>query len=86
MFCASLCDRATKKAGGTVKNSADSKPKYLGVKKFGGEWCKPGNIIIRQRGQKYRPGEYVGMVEHTLCHLASDAFPPGTRFHDLGSG
>lgn len=48
---------ATKKAGGTVKNGRDSPGQRLGVKKFGGEIVEPGNIIIRQRGQKYRSGK-----------------------------
>ena len=43
---------ATSKAGGSTRNGRDSKPKYLGVKKFGGEAVKPGDIIIRQRGQR----------------------------------
>jgi large subunit ribosomal protein L27 len=44
---------ATSKAGGSTKNGRDSQPKYLGVKKFGGHWVEPGNIILRQRGQRY---------------------------------
>ena len=43
---------ATSKAGGSTRNGRDSKPKYLGVKKFGGEAVKPGDIIVRQRGQR----------------------------------
>ena len=50
---------ATSKAGGSTKNGRDSNPKYLGVKKFGGEWVDAGNIIVRQRGAKY------GIVEST---------------------
>ena len=53
---------ATKKAGGTSRNGRDSNPKYLGVKKFGGEYVIPGNIIVRQRGTKFHPGNNVGMV------------------------
>ena len=49
----SVCVRlATSKAGGSTRNGRDSKPKYLGVKKFGGEAVKPGDIIVRQRGQR----------------------------------
>jgi hypothetical protein len=44
---------ATKKTGGSTKNGRDSNPKYLGVKKYGGEVVKPGTWIIRQRGKKY---------------------------------
>lgn len=57
-----FADRATKKQGGSTKNSKDSHPKFLGVKKFGSEWVIPGNIIIRQRGTQYHPGNWVGMV------------------------
>jgi large subunit ribosomal protein L27 len=48
-----------KKAGGTASNLKDSKPKYLGVKVFGNQYVKDGGIIIRQIGNKFRPGEGV---------------------------
>ena len=58
---------AHKKAGGSSRNGRDSAGKRLGVKKFGGEQVIPGNIIIRQRGTKYRAGENVGVgTDHTL--------------------
>lgn len=58
---------ATKKTAGSTKNGRDSKPKNLGVKKFGGERVIPGNIIVRQRGTRFHPGNYVGMgKDHTL--------------------
>lgn len=61
---------ATKKAAGSTKNGRDSKPKNLGVKKFGGERVIPGNIIVRQRGTRFHPGDYVGMgKDHTLYAL-----------------
>ena len=60
---------ATKKAGGTSRNGRDSNPKYLGVKKFGGEYVIPGNIIVRQRGTKFHPGNNVGMVSVCVCVL-----------------
>lgn len=61
---------AHKKAGGSTRNGRDSESKRLGVKKFGGEKVIPGNIIIRQRGTKYRPGENVGIGrDHTLFAL-----------------
>ncbi len=50
---------AHKKAGGSSRNGRDSIGKRLGVKKFGGELVIPGNIIIRQRGNSYYPGEGV---------------------------
>lgn len=45
------------KAAGTAKNLRDSKPKMLGVKIYGDQYAKAGNIIVRQRGQKYRAGD-----------------------------
>ena len=62
---------ATKKAGGSTKNGRDSNPKYLGVKKFGGHKVVSGNIIIRQRGQKYKPGSNTGLgKDHTIYALS----------------
>ncbi len=52
---------AHKKAGGSSRNGRDSEGKRLGVKKFGGEAVIPGNIIIRQRGTKWWPGDGVGL-------------------------
>ena len=52
---------AHKKGGGSTSNGRDSNSKRLGVKKFGGEFVIPGNIIVRQRGTKFHPGENVGM-------------------------
>lgn len=61
---------AHKKGQGSVKNGRDSKPKYLGVKKFGGEVVKAGNIIIRQRGTKFHQGTNVGIGnDHTIFAL-----------------
>ena len=58
---------AHKKAGGSSKNGRDSNSKRLGVKRFGGQTVKPGEIIIRQRGTNTHPGENVGMgKDHTL--------------------
>ena len=58
---------AHKKAGGSTRNGRDSNPKYLGVKKFGGEAVLAGNIIVRQRGTRYKAGENVGVGrDHTL--------------------
>lgn len=51
---------ATTKASGTTKLGRDSKPKYLGVKLYGGQKAKIGSIIIRQRGTKFLPGKNVG--------------------------
>ena len=61
---------AHKKSGGSSKNGRDSNPKYLGVKKYGGEHVIPGNIIVRQRGTKTYPGRNVGIGrDHTLFAL-----------------
>ncbi len=58
---------AHKKAGGSSRNGRDSAGRRLGVKKFGGESVIPGNIIIRQRGTKWHPGDNVGMgKDHTI--------------------
>ncbi|MFC4426470.1 50S ribosomal protein L27 [Deinococcus navajonensis] len=61
---------AHKKGVGSSKNGRDSNPKYLGVKKFGGEQVLAGNILVRQRGTKFKPGANVGMGrDHTLFAL-----------------
>ena len=58
---------AHKKTGGSTRNGRDSESKRLGIKCFGGEAVKAGNIIIRQRGTKVHPGVNVGMgKDHTL--------------------
>jgi large subunit ribosomal protein L27 len=61
---------AHKKAGGSTRNGRDSKPKYLGVKAYGGQVVGAGAIIIRQRGTQFHPGRYVGIgKDHTLYAL-----------------
>ena len=61
---------AHKKAGGSSRNGRDSAGRRLGVKKYGGEIVIPGNIIVRQRGTKFHPGDNVGMgKDHTLFAL-----------------
>ena len=62
---------AHKKGGGSTKNGRDSQAKRLGVKKSDGQGVVAGNIIIRQRGTKYYPGENVGLgKDYTLFALA----------------
>ena len=51
---------AHKKGAGSTKNGRDSNSKRLGVKKFGGQFAKAGNILVRQRGMKFKPGLNVG--------------------------
>jgi large subunit ribosomal protein L27 len=61
---------AHKKAGGSSRNGRDSAGQRLGVKLFGGEKIEGGNVIVRQRGTKFWPGEGVGMGrDHTLYAL-----------------
>jgi large subunit ribosomal protein L27 len=61
---------AHKKAGGSSRNGRDSAGQRLGVKKFGGEACLAGNIIVRQRGTQWHPGPNVGIgKDHTLFAL-----------------
>ncbi len=58
---------AHKKAGGSSRNGRDSAGRRLGVKKYGGQAVVPGNIIIRQRGTKFHPGDNVGLGrDHTI--------------------
>lgn len=52
---------AHKKSGGTARNGRDSNPKYLGVKVGDGQFVKAGNILVRQRGTKFWPGDNVGL-------------------------
>jgi len=62
---------AHKKAGGSTRNGRDSNPKYLGVKRFGGESVDAGNILVRQRGTQFHAGENVGVGrDHTLFALS----------------
>ena len=62
---------AHKKAGGSSKNGRDSESKRLGVKLFGGQAVKAGNIIVRQRGTRFHPGVNVGCGrDHTLFATA----------------
>ena len=62
---------AHKKGGGSSRNGRDSQSKRLGIKKFGGEAVRSGNIIVRQRGTKIHPGVNVGIgKDHTLFATA----------------
>ena len=74
---------AHKKAGGSSRNGRDSDGRRLGVKKFGGEAVRGGNIIVRQRGTKWHPGANVGLgKDHTLfamCDGKVEFQQKGTR-------
>jgi len=61
---------AHKKAGGSSRNGRDTEGRRLGIKKFGGEAVVAGNIILRQRGTKWKPGQNVGLGrDHTIFAL-----------------
>ena len=63
---------AHKKGAGSTKNGRDSNAKRLGIKKFGGERVRAGNILIRQRGMKFRPGLKVGCGKDFTLFALSD--------------
>jgi len=74
---------ASKKGVGSTRNGRDSNPKYLGVKLFDGENVITGNIIVRQRGTKFHPGENVGMGrDFTLFALVNGK----VKFEESGGG
>lgn len=61
---------AHKKGQGSSRNGRDSNPKFLGIKRFVGEWVHAGTILVRQRGTPHRPGRFVGVGrDHTLFAL-----------------
>ncbi len=63
---------AHKKAGGSTRNGRDSISKRLGVKRFGGEVVKAGNIIVRQRGTRFHPGVNVGLGKDDTLFAKAD--------------
>ncbi len=65
---------AHKKGGGKSGNGRDSRSKRLGVKKYGGEVVRAGNIIVRQRGMRIKPGTNVGMGKDYTLFAAADGF------------
>jgi len=65
---------AHKKGAGSSRNGRDSNSKRLGVKKFGGERVRSGNIIIRQRGTKFRPGKGVGLGRDFTIFAVIDGY------------
>lgn len=71
---------ATKKGASSTRNGRDSNPKFLGVKRFGGQVVNAGEILVRQRGTKFHPGRNVGVgKDHTLFALESGAVEFGNR-------
>ncbi len=74
---------AHKKGLGSTRNGRDSNPKYLGIKKFGGEAVIAGNILVRQRGTPWHPGQNVGIGrDHTLFALTDGV----VRYEKAGKG
>jgi large subunit ribosomal protein L27 len=74
---------AHKKGGGSTRNGRDSNAQRLGVKKFGGERVRAGNIIIRQRGTKFHPGANVGIgSDDTLFALVDGMIQFGRKDRD----
>jgi large subunit ribosomal protein L27 len=65
---------AHKKGGGSSRNGRDSHSKRLGVKKYGGETVRAGNIIVRQRGSRIKPGTNVGMGKDYTLFATTDGF------------
>ena len=65
---------AHKKGGGSSRNGRDSLSKRLGVKKYGGEAVRSGNIIVRQRGMRIKPGTNVGMGKDYTLFATTDGF------------
>lgn len=65
---------AHKKGGGSSRNGRDSQSQRLGVKKFGGERVRAGNIIVRQRGTQFRPGTNVGMGRDYTLFATTDGY------------
>ena len=73
---------AHKKGQGSIKNGRDSNPKFLGVKRYGGQQVTAGSILVRQRGTKFHPGKNVGLgKDFTLFALKEGkvAFDKGGR-------
>ena len=71
---------AHKKGASSSRNGRDSNPQYLGVKRFGGQQVKAGEILIRQRGTKFHPGVHVGRgSDDTLFALETGAVQFGTK-------
>ncbi len=65
---------ASKKGVGSTRNGRDSNPKFLGVKEFGGEQVRAGNIIVRQRGTKFHPGRNVGRGKDDTLFALVDGY------------
>lgn len=72
---------AHKKGQGSSRNGRDSQPKFLSVKRFAGQYVSGGSILVRQRGTRFKPGEFVGIGrDHTLFALRDGI----VQFEDKG--
>lgn len=74
MFWMDLTRFAHKKGMGSSKNGRDSNPKMLGVKRYGGQAVIAGNILVRQRGSKFRPGDNVQMGRDFTLFAVADGY------------
>jgi len=74
---------AHKKGGGSSRNGRDSNAKRLGVKKFGGEQVRAGNIIVRQRGTRIKPGVNVGLGRDYTIFATTDGY---VKFETIRGG
>ncbi|RLC48321.1 MAG: 50S ribosomal protein L27 [Candidatus Cloacimonadota bacterium] len=72
---------AHKKGVGSTQNGRDSNPKFLGVKKYGGEFVNAGNIIVRQRGTKIHPGRNVGCGRDYTLFALIDGYVKFERYN-----
>lgn len=73
---------AHKKGQGSSRNGRDSQPKFLGCKRFAGQFVTGGSILVRQRGTKFKPGDFVGVGrDHTLFAMKDGV----VLFEDKGS-
>ena len=72
---------AHKKGQGSSRNGRDSNPKFLSVKRFSGQFVRGGSILVRQRGTRFKPGDFVGVGrDHTLFALCDGV----VQFEDKG--
>ena len=74
---------ASKKGQGSTRNGRDSNPKYLGIKKYDGEFVKAGNIIVRQRGTKFHKGSNMGLGKDYTLFALIDGY---VNFENYGKG
>ena len=74
---------AHKKGAGSSRNGRDSRSKRLGVKKYGGEAVRSGNIIVRQRGMRIKPGTNVGVGRDYTLFAVADGF---VRYENVQGG